>query len=56
MSDGGASPERTRSRVGRILYWLAVTAVSLVLVVGLLLFVESCDESSVRSEATAALG
>ena len=33
----------------RLLYWLAVIAVSLALVVGLILFLESRDQSSVES-------
>lgn len=40
----------------KILYWLAVVAISLALVVGLILFFESRDQSSVeRSAAGAAL-
>jgi cytochrome b subunit of formate dehydrogenase len=39
----------------KLLYWLAVLAISLVLVVGLILFLESRDQSSVegRGEAPA---
>jgi hypothetical protein len=33
----------------RILYWAAVVAISLALVVGLILFLESRDQSSVES-------
>jgi hypothetical protein len=33
----------------KILYWLAVVAISLALVVGLVLFFESRDQSSVES-------
>jgi hypothetical protein len=37
----------------RVLYWLAVLAISLLLVVGLILFLESRDQSSVeRSDRT----
>jgi hypothetical protein len=35
----------------RTLYWLAVLAVSLALVVGLILFLESRDQSSIESGA-----
>jgi hypothetical protein len=35
----------------KILYWLAVIAISLALVVGLILFLESRDPSSVESGA-----
>jgi len=31
----------------KIIYWLAVVAISLVLVIGLILFLESRDQSSV---------
>ena len=34
--------------VGRIIYWLAVVAISLALVIGLILFLESRDQSSVE--------
>lgn len=40
--------------VTKILYWLAVLIVSLVLVVGLILFLESRDQSSVESAAPGA--
>lgn len=33
----------------KIVYWLAVVAISLVLVIGLILFLESRDQSSVES-------
>jgi cytochrome b subunit of formate dehydrogenase len=33
----------------KLLYWLAVLAISLVLVIGLILFFESRDQSSVES-------
>jgi hypothetical protein len=40
----------------RLLYWLAVLAISLALVVGLILFLESRDQSSLeRSAADAAI-
>jgi hypothetical protein len=35
----------------KVLYWLAVVAISLALVVGLILFLESRDQSSVESGA-----
>jgi hypothetical protein len=35
----------------KILYWLAVVAVSLALVIGLILFLESRDQSSVERSA-----
>jgi cytochrome b subunit of formate dehydrogenase len=35
----------------KILYWLAVLAISLALVVGLILFFESRDQSSVERSA-----
>ena len=34
--------------VGRILYWAAVLAISVLLVAGLILFIESRDESSLE--------
>ena len=37
--------------LGKVLYWLAVIAISLALVVGLILFFESRDQSSVESGA-----
>lgn len=35
----------------RLLYWLAVLAISLALVVGLILFLESRDQSSIEDDA-----
>ena len=35
----------------KILYWLAVLAVSLALVIGLILFLESRDQSSIEGAA-----
>jgi cytochrome b subunit of formate dehydrogenase len=35
----------------KVLYWAAVVAISLALVVGLILFLESRDQSSVESDA-----
>jgi hypothetical protein len=35
----------------KVLYWLAVIAISLALVVGLILFLESRDQSSIASVA-----
>jgi cytochrome b subunit of formate dehydrogenase len=37
--------------LGKILYWVLVVAISLALVVGLILFFESRDQSSVESGA-----
>ena len=35
----------------KVLYWLAVVAISVALVVGLILFLESRDQSSVKDDA-----
>jgi cytochrome b subunit of formate dehydrogenase len=35
----------------KILYWLAVVAISVALVIGLILFLESRDQSSIESGA-----
>jgi hypothetical protein len=35
----------------KVLYWLAVLAVSLALVIGLILFLESRDQSSIEGAA-----
>ena len=35
----------------RVIYWVAVVAISLALVVGLILFLESRDQSSVDSNS-----
>jgi cytochrome b subunit of formate dehydrogenase len=40
----------------KILYWLAVVAVSLALVVGLILFLESRDQSKVESDSALPAG
>jgi cytochrome b subunit of formate dehydrogenase len=37
----------------KILYWVAVVAISLALVVGLILWFESRDQSSVESDSSA---
>jgi hypothetical protein len=37
--------------LGRVLYWLAVVAISLALVIGLILFFESRDQSSVEGSS-----
>jgi hypothetical protein len=37
----------------KVLYWLAVFAISLALVIGLILFFESRDQSSVDGDAAA---
>ena len=47
------APTPARRRVGRILYWLTVLAVSLALAIGLLLLLQSCDASSVGAGAVA---
>jgi hypothetical protein len=39
--------------VGKIVYWLAVLVVSLALVIGLILFFESRDQSEVQQSGTA---
>jgi hypothetical protein len=39
----------------KILYWLAVIAVSLALVIGLILFLESRDQSSIEGAARPSL-
>jgi hypothetical protein len=39
----------------KILYWLAVVAISLALVVALILFLESRDQSKVKSDAAVAV-
>jgi cytochrome b subunit of formate dehydrogenase len=45
--------DRTLDVIWKLLYWLAVLAISLLLVVGLILFLESRDQSSVeRSDRT----
>jgi cytochrome b subunit of formate dehydrogenase len=44
-------PSRSRSLLhigGKVLYWLVVLAISLALVVGLILFFESRDQSQVE--------
>lgn len=46
----GPYPARVRTAY-RILYWLAVLAISIALVVGLILFFESRDRSSVEAGA-----
>jgi cytochrome b subunit of formate dehydrogenase len=40
-----------RAVVLKVLYWTAVVAISLALVVGLILFLESRDQSSVESDS-----
>jgi hypothetical protein len=50
---GAPYPARVRIAL-RILYWLAVLAISIALVVGLVLFFESRDQSSVE-ESSASL-
>jgi len=37
----------------KILYWLAVTAISVALVIGLILFLESRDQSDVKKSGSA---
>jgi hypothetical protein len=38
--------------LGKVLYWLAVLVVSVALVIGLILFLESRDQSSVERSAS----
>jgi cytochrome b subunit of formate dehydrogenase len=45
-----AAAER-RGVLLKVLYWVAVVAISLALVVGLVLFLESRDQSSVESDS-----
>jgi cytochrome b subunit of formate dehydrogenase len=42
---------RAEPVLGKLVYWAAVIAISLALVVGLILFFESRDQSSVESGA-----
>jgi len=49
-----APPGRVRAILGKIFYWLAVLAISLALLVGLVLFFESRDQSTL--DMGAALG
>ena len=54
MSTGSRDGVRRRRRIAmHVLYWGAVLGVSLVLVYGLLLFLESRDESTVEPIAAA---
>jgi cytochrome b subunit of formate dehydrogenase len=39
----------------KVIYWVAVVAISLALVVGLILFLESRDQSSVDSNSALAI-
>jgi hypothetical protein len=43
--------ERSVDVIWKLLYWLAVLAVSLALVIGLILFLESRDQSSIEGAA-----
>lgn len=55
MSPGGPPGGRRVARVvARLAYWLLVLAISLAIVVGLLLFLESRDASQVQDGASAA--
>jgi cytochrome b subunit of formate dehydrogenase len=47
--------ERSVDVIWKLLYWLAVVAVSLALVVGLILFLESRDQSSIEGAARPSL-
>ncbi len=40
--------------LGKIIYWLAVLAISVALVIGLILFFESRDKSSIESGSLSA--
>ncbi len=46
---------RVRAILGKIVYWLAVLALSLALLVGLVLFFESRDQSTLDMGAGAAM-
>jgi hypothetical protein len=46
VHDGTASSGRAARWAGRLLYWLAVGAVSVALVIGFVLLLESLDDSS----------
>ena len=56
MAPRRTATARARRLAGRIVYWLAVFVVSVVLVVLLLLFLESRDQSSVDTAAAPATG
>ena len=51
MSPSSRQAADGRGVLLRILYWVAVVAISLALVVGLILFLESRDQSSVESDS-----
>jgi len=51
MTDRDSTPARRRT--GRVAYWIAVTVVSLVLVVGVLLLMQSCDDSTISGALVA---
>ena len=51
---GLAQADSRRRVLLKVLYWVAVVAISLALVVALILFLESRDQSSVESDSGAA--
>jgi hypothetical protein len=52
VNDGRASRGQAAQWAGRLLYWLAVGAVSIALVIGFVLLVESLDASTLGAVAT----
>lgn len=54
-SDAGRSRGRLRAALAKTAYWAAVLAVSLALLVGLILLLESRDDSSVSGALIPAL-
>jgi hypothetical protein len=51
VNDGTASRRRAARWAGRLLYWLAVGVVSVALVIGFVLLLESLDGSSLGTVA-----
>lgn len=52
-ADGGRQGGRAVRMLGRVLYWLAVLVISLVLLIALVLFFESRDDSNLDTGAAA---
>jgi hypothetical protein len=52
MNDGSASRGRAAQWAGRLLYWLAVGVVSIALVIGFVLLLESLDGATLGAVAT----
>lgn len=44
---------RLRAMIGKVLYWVAVVVISLAILVALILFFESRDESTLEAPQTA---